>query len=246
MGNRINMNLHIYKTPHEVSLALAEWITDTIEKTLQCSDRFTWALTGGNSPKELYELLSSAPLKDKIDWKKLHIFWGDERAVPFNDDRNNSKMTFEHLLNKVPVVKEQVHIMNTSLEPAEAAAEYERILRTYFTDQGNTFDLVLNGMGDDGHTLSLFPHTEVIHEKTAWVKSYWLDAQDMCRITLTAPLVNRAKKIAFLTFGDNKAKALAAVLKGPRDVDTFPSQIIQPTNSEVSWFTDIAAAKFLV
>src|SRR5262249_43179186 len=146
-----------------------------------------------------------------------------------------AKMTFEHLLNKVPVVKEQVHIMNTALEPAAAAADYERILRTYFTNEGNTFDLVLNGMGDDGHTLSLFPHTEVIHEKNAWVKSYWLEVQKMYRITLTAPLVNRAKKIAFLTFGDNKAKALKDVLQGPRDVDTFPSQVIQPTNGELNW-----------
>jgi len=239
------MNLHIYKTPHEISLALAEWITESIEKTLKSTDRFTWVLTGGNSPKELYELLSSAPFKDRINWKKLHIFWGDERAVPFSDDRNNAKMTFEHLLNKVPVVKEQVHIMNTALEPEAAAAGYEKILRSYFASEGNTFDLVLNGMGDDGHTLSLFPHTEVIYEKTAWVKAYWLEAQKMYRITLTAPLVNRAKKIAFLTFGEGKAKALAAVLQGPRDVDTFPSQIIQPTKGELHWFTDTAAAKYL-
>src|SRR5690242_18064634 len=143
------MNLHIYKTPHEISLALAEWITGTIEKALQSNDRFTWALTGGNSPKELYELLSSAPFKDRIDWKKLHIFWGDERSVPFTDDRNNAKMTFEHLLSNVPIVKEQVHIFNTDLEPADAAADYEKILRKYFTDKGNSFDLVLNGMGDD-------------------------------------------------------------------------------------------------
>lgn len=240
------MNLHIYKTPHEVSLALAEWITSIIEKSLQSADRFTWALTGGNSPKELYELLSSSPYKERIDWKRLHIFWGDERAVPFTDDRNNAKMTFAHLLNKVPIVKEQIHIMNTALEPVAAAADYEKILRAYFTDQGNTFDLVLNGMGDDGHTLSLFPHTEVIHENTAWVKSYWLEPQKMYRITLTAPLVNRTKEISFLTFGDTKAKALAAVLQGSRDVDSFPSQIIQPTNGELSWFTDMAAAKFLV
>jgi 6-phosphogluconolactonase len=240
------VNLHIYKTPHEVSLALAEWITGAIENTLQSSGRFTWALTGGGSPKELYELLASSPYKERIDWKKLHIFWGDERAVPFSDDRNNAKMTFEHLLSKVPVIKEQVHIMNTALEPVAAAADYEKTLRTYFTNEGNSFDLVLNGMGDDGHTLSLFPHTEVIHEKTAWVKAYWLDVQNMYRISLTAPVVNRAKKIAFLTFGDNKAKALTAVLQGSRDVDNFPSQIIQPVNGDLDWFTDMEAAKYLV
>ncbi len=239
------MNLHIHKDPHELSLALAAWITSCIETTLQKSDRFTWVLTGGSSPKELYDLLASSPYTERIDWKKLHIFWGDERAVPFEDDRNNAKMTFEHLLDRVPVVKEQVHIMDTAIAPEQSAVEYEKMLRTYFSNEGNTFDLVLSGMGDDGHTLSLFPHTKVIHEKEAWVKAFYLDAQQMFRITLTAPVVNRAKKIVFLTFGNTKTNALAAVLKGPHDVDLYPSQIIQPVNGELHWFTDEAAAKDL-
>src|SRR5689334_10163237 len=204
--------LHIYKTPTEVSKALADWITETIETTLKKQDRFTWVVTGGNSPKELYELLASAPYKDRIDWSKLHIFWGDERAVPYTDSRNNAKMTYDHLISKVPVIREQVHIMDTSLPPAESAKAYEAILHHYFGEQGSSFDLVLNGMGDDGHTLSLFPHTPVIHEKKAWVTSFYLEAQQMSRITLTAPVVNRARKVVFLTFGANKSNALFEVL----------------------------------
>jgi 6-phosphogluconolactonase len=115
-------------------------------------------------------------------------------------------------------------------------------LRGYFGETGPTFDLVLSGMGDDGHTLSLFPHTPVVHEKKAWVSSFYLDAQKMYRITLTAPLVNRSRKIAFLTFGSNKAHALKEVLKGARNVDQYPSQIIQPSAGELHWFTDEAAA----
>lgn len=237
--------LHIYKTPEEVSKALAEWITQTIESTLQQQNRFTWVVTGGNSPKQLYELLAASPFKERIDWGKMHIFWGDERAVPFTDNRNNAKMTFENLLEKVPVVREQVHIMNTELPPAESAKAYETILHSYFKEKGPSFDLVLNGMGDDGHTLSLFPHTPVIHEKQAWVQSFYLDAQQMYRITLTAPIVNRARKVAFLTFGANKANALYEVLKGAPNLDQYPSQIIQPASGELHWFVDEAAASKL-
>jgi 6-phosphogluconolactonase len=236
------MALHIYKDPVEVSKQLAAWIALQIETTLQSNDRFTWVVTGGNSPKQLYELLASPPYKDRIDWSKLHIFWGDERAVPYEDSRNNAKMTFDHLLNKVPVVREQVHIMDTSLLPEESAKAYEAILHRYFGNEGPTFDLVLNGMGDDGHTLSLFPHTPVIHEQKAWVTAFYLDAQQMHRITLTAPVVNRARNVAFLTFGENKAKALYEVVKGARNIDLYPSQIIQPVNGHLHWFVDEAAA----
>lgn len=239
------MELHIYKNSDELSLALAEWITSFIETTLKTSDRFTWVLTGGSSPKQLYELLAKPPFRERIDWKRLHIFWGDERFVPFNDSRNNARMTYEHLLNHIPVVPGQVYKMNTDIDPDKSATEYEKILRRYFTESGNTFDLVLTGMGDDGHTLSLFPHTPVIHEKKAWVKAFYLEPQQMFRITLTASVVNRAKKICFLTFGDSKAKALAAVLEGPVNVDEYPSQIIQPVNGELHFFTDEAGAKDL-
>ncbi|MBO9199894.1 MULTISPECIES: 6-phosphogluconolactonase [Niastella] len=237
--------LHIYKTPDEVSHALAEWITSNIETTLQKQERFTWVVTGGNSPKQLYELLAAPPYRDRIDWSKLHIFWGDERAVPYADSRNNAKMTVEHLLDKVPVVREQVHIMDTSLSPEDSAKAYEAILHQYFNNEGFSFDLVLNGMGDDGHTLSLFPHTPVIHEQKAWVTSFYLDAQQMYRITLTAPIVNRASKVAFLTFGANKANALYEVLKGEPNIDQYPSQIIQPLSGQLHWFVDEAAASKL-
>jgi 6-phosphogluconolactonase len=236
------MELHIKKDPIELSHALAEWITSYIEAGLQEQARFTWALTGGSSPKKLYNLLSQSPFRERIAWEKLHIFWGDERAVPFDDERNNAKMCFDHLLNRVPVKADQVHPMRTDIDPADSAREYEKILHHYFDGNGPSFDLVLNGMGEDGHTLSLFPGTAVIHEKKAWVKSFYLEAQSMFRITLTAPIVNRASRIVFLTFGTAKSSALYQVILGPRNPDLFPSQIINPMQGELHWFVDDAAA----
>lgn len=236
------MYLHIQQTIEAVSLELAEWITSSIETVLQKQEKCTFVLTGGNSPKRLYELLASSPYKERIDWSRLHIFWGDERAVLFTDERNNARMTYEHLLNNVPVVKEHVHVMRTDIEPEKSAAEYEKILLNYFGDTGNSFDIVLSGMGDDGHTLSLFPGTEVIHEKKLWVSAFYLTPQQMFRITLTAPIVNRAAKIAFLTFGSGKAQALKEVLEGAYNPELYPSQIIKPISGELHWFVDTAAA----
>ena len=244
------MELHILKDSKEFSHAIAEWIIKHINDTLKNQDRFTWVMSGGNTPKALYELLASPHYKNKIDWSKLHLFWGDERAVPFEDERNNAKMVYDTLLNHVDVPASQIHVMRTDIAPEKSAAEYEKILHEYFphttyNSQHNTFDLVLLGMGDDGHTLSLFPGTEVIHEESAWVKSYFLQAQNMYRITLTKHIVNQSSRIAFLTTGKNKAHALKEVLEGEFNPDLYPSQVIDPSNGELHWFTDEAATSLL-
>lgn len=259
------MQLHIFKTTDELSKTVADWMVEHINKTLATKDRFTLVLSGGSTPKKLHALLCSDSYKNKIDWSKIHFFWGDDRFVPFNDDRNNAKMAFDTLLNHVPVVKEQIHVMQTeNITAAESALAYEKILEEYFPEAashklqatskepetgnwkpetGNTFDLVLLGMGDDGHTLSLFPgKTEVIHETKKLCTSLWLEAQDMYRVTLTHPIVNQSAAVAFLATGSGKAHALKEVLKGAYNPDLYPSQIIKPTNGELHWFVDEAAA----
>lgn len=242
------MQLHIYKTAEELSKSVAKWIADRIADTLKKKDRFTIALSGGNTPKQLHKLLAAAPYKDQIDWSKLHVFWGDERDVPFDDERNNAKMAFDTLLNYVPVPPSQIHIMRTDIAPEQSAIEYEKILHEYFSPDnasGNTFDLVLLGMGDDGHTLSLFPGTAVIHEEKSWVKSFFLQAQDMYRITLTKTVVNKSASIAFLATGAGKAEALKEILEGQYNPDLYPSQVIKPSTGELHWFVDAAAASLL-
>jgi 6-phosphogluconolactonase len=240
------MQLHIYKDVDELSEELARWLVTIIEQTVQLKDRFTIALSGGSTPKWLYNKLAGAPYREKIPWHKLHIFWGDERAVPFTDEGNNAKMAFDTLLNKVEIPADHIHVMRTDIRLEDAVADYERILHTYFEEQDTTFDLVLLGMGEDGHTLSLFPGSPVLHEQRQWVNVIYAEEQKMYRITLMPTVVNKAAMIAFLVTGIDKSKTLQQVLKGKYQPEKYPSQLIHPAGKRLHWFIDEAAASDLV
>ena len=182
-------------------------------------------------------------MKESIEWNRLDFFWGDERFVPFEDERNNARMAYDILLNHVPVSANQIHPMRTDISPDAAVEQYEKILSDYFEETGDKgFDLVLLGMGDDGHTLSLFPGTAVVHEDKAWVSAFYLKAQDMYRITLTKHLVNQSAQVLFITAGKGKSHALKEVLEGKYKPDLYPSQVIFPVDGELHWFVDKAAA----
>jgi 6-phosphogluconolactonase len=236
-------HLHIFEDVAALSHAAAKWIANYITTTLSKQNKCTVVLAGGSTPQKLYTLLCQSPYKEQIDWSKIHIFWGDERAVPFASELNNAKMSFDTLLNQVPIPAQQIHIIPTHLPPYEAANAYQKILQDYFKeDSVYTFDLVLLGMGDDGHTLPLFPTTDVVREKARWVAAFFLAAQDMYRITLTYPIVNKANAVVFLVAGSSKATALQAVLQGEANTDTYPAQTIKPANGQLHWFVDDAAA----
>jgi len=236
------VEIHTLPTPASLTRAVADWLVAYSAEVLAKQARFSIALSGGSTPQALYELLATKEFSEKIDWTRWHVFWGDERFVPFDDERNNARAALETLLEPVPVPPEQIHVMQTEgLTPDESVAAYNEILRRYFGETGPTFDLVLLGMGDDGHTLSLFPGTAVVHEEVAWVTSFFLESQAMTRITLTAPLVNRATCVAFLVTGAKKARVLKSVLEGSYQPGLFPSQRIQPLNGNLHWFVDEAA-----
>jgi 6-phosphogluconolactonase len=242
------MNLQVFNDADHLCKGLAEWITSLIEETLTRKEKFSLVLSGGSTPKKLHELLASPHFAERIDWQKIHVFWGDERAVPFEDNRNNARMAFDTLLNKVSIPQEQIHIMDTGLSPEAAAMEYEEELNEYFgTDvlPVKTFDLVLLGMGDDGHTLSLFPGEPIIYEEKLWVSSYFLKSQDMFRISLTKNIVNRAEHIVFMISGKEKAHALHEVLEGEKKPELYPAQLIIPSQGELHFFVDEAAASLL-
>jgi 6-phosphogluconolactonase len=228
-----------------MSEQLASWIERLVQDTLKKQDLFTLVLSGGGTPKLLFQKLASDKYKDKIDWKRVHIFWGDERVVPFDDDRNNAKMAYDILINHIDVPAEQVHVMRTDIEPNFAAEEYEKILHQYFDNTPNSFDLVLLGMGDDGHTLSLFPGSTIIEEREHWVNSVYNEQQKMYRITLMPAIVNKASNIAFMVDGAKKANVLQQVIEGPYTPMKLPAQIIKPVNGQLRWFLDKAVAKEL-
>jgi 6-phosphogluconolactonase len=240
------MKLNIADNIDDLSHHAARWLADYIKEVLSHHNRFTISLSGGNTPKHLYKLLASDPYRNEIDWKKIHFFWGDERFVPADDDRNNAKMAFDELLSLVPVAKKQVHPIRTDTTPELSALAYEQLLHQYFDKQLYTFDLVLLGLGDNSHTLSLFPgYNDIIFEQTDWVKAFRLHEQNMHRVTLTAPVVNKAGRVAFLVNGNDKTEALQQVMMGKFDPLRHAAQIIRPLNGELYWFVDKSAASGL-
>ncbi len=229
-------------TPEALARAVADWLTDYCREVLTRQDRFCIALSGGSTPKALHQLLAGPDYRNRIDWTKWHVFFGDERFVPLADDRNNATMAFDTLLNQVPIPADQIHSMQTeNTTPNQSMADYSAVLHRYFDGSETTFDAVLLGLGDDGHTLSLFPGVDFIHEQTNWTRAFWLESQQMYRLTLTAAVVNRAAAVAFLVAGAGKKHALHEVLHGAYQPDFYPAQIIKPTTGQLLWFVDEAA-----
>jgi 6-phosphogluconolactonase len=208
--------------------------------------RFTVALSGGSTPREMHALLTRPPYVDQVNWAMVQFYWGDDRHVRPDDQQSNYHMARETLLDALPISPAQVHRIQTELtDPAVAAALYADELRRDFALQSGEvprFDLVYLGMGDDGHTLSLFPHTAALHAGDQLVVANDVPRLGTQRITMTAPLANNAAHVAFLIAGPDKAAALAAVLEGPRDPEQYPAQLIHPTNGELYWLVDRAAA----
>ena len=233
------MKLYIYKSKGELANELAQWIINTIQSTLQKQEYFTLALSGGETPQILYKKLATPEFKEKINWKRVHIFWGDERVVPFNDDRNNAKIAYDLLIDHIGIPSTQVHMMRTGIEPVFAAKEYEKILKTYFGNTITSFDLILLGIGNDGHTLSIFPGSPLLEEEEQdWVSAVYNEKQQMYRITLTPAIVNHASQIAFMVTGSDKAKILKEIIEGNYMPLTLPAQLIKSEKGELYWFLD--------
>lgn len=235
--------IKIFNDIDTLSQSAAALFVQTAQRSIETQGRFTVALTGGSSPVQLYKLLASHPYVEDVDWTKVYVFWGDERWVPLTDDKSNAKMAYETLLTHVPIPESHIFPMWAADTTPEVYAKVYEALLVKHLGANPQFDLILLGMGEDGHTASLFPHTAVLKEDNKWVEAYYLEAQQMYRITLTAPLINQAKTIAFITYGKGKAKALHEVLHGPSNPDLYPSQLIQPNHGEVYWFVDEAAAQ---
>ncbi len=251
----------ICRDPDEVSLRAAELFARLADEAVSSTGRFAVALSGGSTPRALYTLLAGDPFRSRIPWSKVHLFWGDERCVPPDHPESNYRMVRETLLNRVPLPGENVHRMPAEQEdPNRGAAEYEQALKEFFGPVGASpptplrprFDLILLGMGEDGHTASLFPGTAVLEETERLVTATDIQTQDRLplqtrhRLTLTVPVINNAAQIVFLICGGSKASVLKEVLEGDSQPKRLPSQLIQPRDGKLLFIVDRAAASLLV
>lgn len=239
------MNLLIYHTQAELFEDLIDYIVSIADNAIKENDCFNFVLTGGNSPKALYELLATTH-KDRIDWSKVYFFFGDERNVLPSHESYNGLMAKKAILEPLNIAEDHIFYVNTALAPEKAAIEYNKAISAHFDGADIAFDLILLGMGDDAHTASLFPGTSILSNKEVEIDSVFVEKLSTYRISFTAPMINKAKNIAFLVFGAGKAEAVKHVIEDTRkNPQLYPTQLIQPVDGSVTWFLDKAAAGLL-
>jgi 6-phosphogluconolactonase len=246
-----NREVRILADASSIAQTAAAEFLEAARQAVSEKGSFSVALAGGSTPKALYGLLATNPLlQAKVPWGKIQFFFGDERHVPPEDAESNFRMAEEAMLSKAPVDPRQVHrIKGEKRNAAQAAEEYEQDLRASFRLQAGQFprfDLVLLGMGPEGHTASLFPGTKALKEERRLVVSNWVGKFYTDRITFTPPVLNNASRVIFMVHGEEKAPALKAVLEGPFEPEQLPAQIIHPTQGKVLWLVDPSAASMLV
>jgi len=240
--------IRILTTPQELFAAAAEEVIHAADEAIKVRGKFTLALSGGSTPKALYNLLATNA-RTALPWERMYFFWGDERHVPPNDPDSNYRMVTEAMLSKVPIPPANVfRIEAENPDASAAAAAYEQTLRKFFQLEANgvpRFDLILLGMGPDGHTASLFPATEGLKEKSRLVIANWVEKLKTHRLSFTLPVLNAAHTVAFLVSGTDKAPALKAVLEGNDPGEQYPAKLVQPKDGKLIWFLDRAAASGL-
>jgi 6-phosphogluconolactonase len=243
------MQIEIFPTVEELNNFAAEKFIEIGNEAIKNRGQFTVALAGGSTPKSLYKLLASGKFKDKIHWKSVFFFFGDERNVPPDNEESNFRMAKENLFEPLKTSSKNIFRWQTELNDFEkTAAQYESAIIKFFNlKQGESpvFDLILLGMGDDGHTASLFPFTDALRENEEIAVSNWVEKLKAYRFTMTFPAIDNARNVIFLVAGENKAEALKAVLKGDFQPEKFPAQNVKPLNGNLLWLVDEKAAKNL-
>lgn len=223
--------------------AIAEQFVQTAVDTMRERGRFSVALAGGNTPKPLYELLATREFSARVDWTRTEVFFGDERCVPPDDVRSNFRMAADALLKHVPLPAAQLHRMHAEDDPAAAALRYRQELAAVFRTMGAPrFDLILLGLGENGHTASLFPGTAALRERWRTVVPQYVESQGDWRLTFTRPVLNAAARVWVLACGEAKAEIVQRVLQGPFQPEVLPAQYLAPATGQLTWWFDAAAA----
>jgi 6-phosphogluconolactonase len=239
--------VHICQDRDDLSKCLADAFVQIGSDAIAARGRFTVALSGGSTPKSLYSLLGQERYKSRIDWTMTHLFWGDERCVPHDSPESNYKMALESLIAQINIPEGNVHpTAGQDSDPQAAARDYEAVLKRIFQLSAGSlpsFDLILLGLGPDGHTASLFPGTEALKERERLVVANYVEKFKSYRITFTLPVLNAAHHVQFMVAGEDKKDMLPEVLKS--DPVIYPAQLIQPGEGALEWYVDKAAAQNL-
>jgi 6-phosphogluconolactonase len=238
-------NLIICRSSVDLAQKAAAQFASLAAEAIARSGRFTVALSGGSTPRALYSLLSSPEWNRRIDWSHSHLFWGDERCVPPDHDQSNYRMVHEALLSKIQMPPENIHRMAGEKEPRQAASEYEEQLRKFFQlSQGKLprFDLILLGLGEEGHTASLFPGAAALEEKEQLVTTAYVETIKAHRLTLTLPVINAASQVTFLVAGENKRMIVKQLLAAGTDSSNLPAARVSPTDGKLTWLVAEDAA----
>jgi len=235
----------VYEDSEALSRAVAQLFAQEARRAVEARGMFTVLLSGGETPRRSYEMLAREPLRSSIPWHAVQLFWGDERWVPQDDPLSNLGAARRAFLDLVPIDETQIHPIPYESSPHESALSYERTLRSFFGVDAPRFDLVLLGLGENGHTASLFPGSAVLFEPYRWVCEVYVAEQDLHRVTTTALLINQAALVAFMVAGKGKSAILQRVLEGPTDPNEFPAQLIKPAQGRLLWLADHDASRLL-
>jgi 6-phosphogluconolactonase len=247
---KLTINYIVAEDAAALANRAAQHFVELAEQAVADRGRARIAISGGSTPKATFQLLADAaqPWRARMPWDRIELFWVDERCVPPDHPDSNYRMTREALLDHAPLQPGQIHRMQGELDPQEGAARYESLLRNSFRLEGAetpSFDIIQLGMGPDGHTASLFPHTAALFELGRLAVANHVQNKDAWRITLTWPVINHARQVFFLIGGADKAEILRQVVTGPRDVERLPSQLIRPAGGILTLILDKAAAALL-
>ena len=241
----MNRAIHVFDSKQQLVEACAEKILEIVTVATTERRRCSLALAGGSTPRDVYALLATEKYRRRVEWSKLFLFWGDERTVPPDHLDSNFRMASESLLSHIAIPPANIFRMKGEIVPSTAAIEYEKQLEIFFGEKIPQFDLILLGLGDDGHTASLFPGTNALDETQRWVISVFVPKFNTHRITLTLPVTNNSRQVMFIVSGRSKSQIVPGVLKSKQPTKELPATLVQPQNGKLDWMLDAEAGALL-
>ncbi len=236
----------VFETTGELERYCAETIIRVSNDEVRRKGVFSLVLSGGTTPRGIYQILASRGFRDRIPWKGVHLFWGDERCVAMDHPDSNFHMAYVNLISNVPIPEENIHRVRTELPPQRASALYEKEIRDFFGGEDVAFDLVLLGLGRDGHTLSIFPFTEAVDVTDRLFVANYVETLDTYRLTMTYRAVNNARMVIFLVTGREKAEIVRDVLSSPVRKEKYPAQGVEPKTGNLLWLLDSGSGRLIV